>query len=769
MKKIFLKVILGAGLFACVFSCSDDFLREKRDYQKMVPIDIYSDPVQANAVFAVFYKQILENLSSPVAAADPLMRQTANTGGQQYILSDEAASGAFGLNVVGDGRYNGDNSKNSKAGNHIANPTYWNDPSNGGTNKNFNNFSRKTLFPTIYHINNFIIEIDRTGRAAYDNEEFWDHLKGQAIFARAWLQFDGLRFYGGAPYYPTETDQPDPTDKSLRMAVPDVIEKICIDFETAANLLPAKWDDENNHGRFTSVAAWAMLSRVRLYAASPVFNASWDNPSGQRWQLALEASLKAETEAKAAGYGSSVNSIDSWDKTFYAYNGIHNPEAIITVPKSNLTTAGSFNKWEGFVRPGVVALSTGGGIPATDQLMMKFPMKNGMPPTAENGYDDEKFYRDRDPRFYKTFAFLRFSWPGIVNAAPAELFAYKYSDKEYRYTDGSQGDGGARGKSRAIVWKMSDPAVPRASESTASTDVIEYRFAEILLNVAECYAAQGNVAQAKSYLEQIRNRVGAGTADLAAITDRYSAIAAVLNERAVELAFEGKRSTDMRRWLLFEGGAGFDPRLASSFNNTENSYDPQEAWGLGWKLYDGTNGKGTYTASNNVLTKLGLPLFAGSRHTSKIWAYDLETIYAVNPTGGNADERQYPLHDNADLKAVVPITRDMNETQRNAAFDSWEAFLETPEGQKMKLIEPGTEMGTDTRYRMDSGTSVKQLNFQFSWRGWYYVYPIHYDMYTAGKGNTWLTQTEGWMVANANPAGNTSAEQDGTYVYCTPE
>jgi hypothetical protein len=67
-------------------------------------------------------------------------------------------------------------------------------------------------------------------------------------------------------------------------------------------------------------------------------------------------------------------------------------------------------------------------------------------------------------------------------------------------------------------------------------------------------------------------------------------------------------------------------------------------------------------------------------------------------------------------------------------------------------------------YGMDSGTAASDRNFLFSWRGWYYVKPIHYDLYNATNGNIWIEQTVGWMVANAN-----DGSQDGTYVYCTPE
>jgi hypothetical protein len=313
-------------------------------------------------------------------------------------------------------------------------------------------------------------------------------------------------------------------------------------------------------------------------------------------------------------------------------------------------------------------------------------------------------------------------------------------------------------KSRALVWKMTDPAVMAGGLSATGTDIMEYRYAEILLNVAECYAAKGDAGNCINYLKKIRQRIGIDAADnygLGSISDRYALIEAVLYERFVEFAYEGKRSWDMRRWLLYEGGAGFDPRLVPIDGN--NIYDPEAAYGVGWKLYNGTNGRPTYTKTDNVLTKLGLPRFSGTKHIGKIWGYDLSNEHKVAETA-------HPLKDHADLKAVPAITREMSEAARNAAFDKLETFY-TNAG--LTTIEPGSS-SMPIKYAMDSGNNTKQANFVFAWRGWYYVYPIHYDMYTLGKGNDWLTQTEGWMIANANPQGIID-EQDGTYVYCTVE
>ena len=176
-------------------------------------------------------------------------------------------------------------------------------------------------------------------------------------------------------------------------------------------------------------------------------------------------------------------------------------------------------------------------------------MKSGKEATPANGYDDEKFYRDRDPRFYRTFAFSGCEWPGVEK--PLWLFAYKYSDKDgnmYRYTDGRKGDSGVSGKSRAIVWKMSDPKTAIGAENSSSTDIMEYRYGELLLNVAECYAAQGK-AECLTYLGKVRSRVGILSTDnygLGSISGRYELIKAVLTERRSEERRVGKECRS--RW-----------------------------------------------------------------------------------------------------------------------------------------------------------------------------------------------------------------------------
>lgn len=762
-NRIVTILMLGvASMTTLLTSCSDEFLQEKRDYSVFSPADIFSDPNQANAVFARIYADLLGRYNSPLCGSDVLMRQAQapNMGGQFSYFSDEYG---FGSPTGKQNYYSGMYAKQVKAGNHMGNPVYWNDPRTGGNN--YNSVNRYTLYPHVYMINNYIAQIDQySPDYPQDDPLFWNKLKGQAIFLRAWLYFDAIRLLGGVPWYSTGMDDlPELTDKSDRRSISYCIDKICTDFETAAALLPDKWGADDM-GRFTSVAAKAMVSRVRLYAASPIFNANWDNTGSTRWKLALDAGLAAEAAANAAGYGTSVTDINTWDEAFYNYApGSFNPEAIILIPKNGNSAfdAKYSNKWEAQIRPQSID-GNGAGLPAPKQMIDAFPLADGSRAVGLDGslnddYDAEKFYRNRDPRFYRTFAFSGCEWKtGSLNTR-IWLYAYKYGS-QYRYTDGTTSDASAEKKSKAIVWKMSNPNVSQGSEDYSGTDILEYRYAEILLNIAEAYAATGQTGQCMTYLKKVRSRVGISSTNncgLGTLSDKYAAIEACLHERQIELAYEGKRSWDLRRWLLFDGGAGFDPGLAGADGNGE--YDPQNAWGQGWKIYDGKNGRPEYTKNNNIVTKLGY-LFPinGFKHIGEIWGYQLDTPQATEDD---------PLKNNSYKNAVPAITRDMNETARNAAFDKLDEFYENT-----GLVTEDPVNGTmGPKYGMDSGSGAADRAYLFSFRGWYYVYPLHYDFYDPAKGNSWLKQNAGWMYANVTGSATDMSMQDGDYYYCEPE
>jgi hypothetical protein len=106
------------------------------------------------------------------------------------------------------------------------------------------------------------------------------------------------------------------------------------------------------------------------------------------------------------------------------------------------------------------------------------------------------------------------------------------------------------------IIKMADTNINEtiADGNHSGVDWPLLRYAEVLLNLAECAAKTGNEAEAVQLLADIRKRGG-----IPAGSDNYGLghptgeglILAILNERRVELAFEGFRFWDVRRWRLY--------------------------------------------------------------------------------------------------------------------------------------------------------------------------------------------------------------------------
>ena len=102
------------------------------------------------------------------------------------------------------------------------------------------------------------------------------------------------------------------------------------------------------------------------------------------------------------------------------------------------------------------------------------------------------------------------------------------------------------------------PAEPMNSGG-ASNDFPIYRYADILLMKAECLLRLGNAAEAKTYIDQVRERAGLnGLANTPTLTDIY-------NERGFELNMEGHRRQDMIRFGTFTQAHGLAPAVDDKF------------------------------------------------------------------------------------------------------------------------------------------------------------------------------------------------------------
>jgi hypothetical protein len=268
-------------------------------------------------------------------------------------------------------------------------------------------------------------------------------------------------------------------------------------------------------------------------------------------------------------------------------------------------------------------------------LIQMFPMADGKIPaglgtytkleTSEYSYEAEYPFMNRDPRFYRTFTFPGFRW--AYNGDPTKRDSHNpsyNSGKDYVlwnyvwYTDlndqGNPESGNSYGadnllgsKQGVYVRKKSDDLDANSSplytynaagwKSGAgpfysAAPLIELRYAEVLLNLAEAACGANDMSYAVQQLQKIRARAGY-TADnnyglqSNLTSDQAACMSAILYERQIELAYEGKRFDDMRRWLLYDGGANFASIEGAPASWTLTGWNGNTCTWLGYKPLNG--------------------------------------------------------------------------------------------------------------------------------------------------------------------------------------
>jgi hypothetical protein len=365
-----------------------------------------------------------------------------------------------------------------------------------------------------------------------------DILMGQACFLRAWRYWELVKLYGGVPLIMEAQDPFYDNLNSPRNKTSECIDAIISDLDKGIENLPGKWIKPEDYGRITCGAAAAMKGRVLLFWASPQFNPEY---KPERWQRAYEANAAARELLEGEGYGL-VNDFSQ----IFLIEGYDNPEAILIRSYDDAYFPGG---WESSCRP-----PSGGGTGSNNptlELVNAFPMLNGKSITdPTSGYDEIYYWRNRDPRFYATVAYNGCEWK--LNGRNAAIqWTYYLNSQENRRTPSTG----------FYCRKASNPNVHVDDVERTPTDWIEIRFAEVLLNLAECTNEIGNSTEAYDILKQIRARAGIepGANNMYGLNenmDKTEMREAIIRERQIELAYENKRYWDLRRHMMFANDLG---------------------------------------------------------------------------------------------------------------------------------------------------------------------------------------------------------------------
>lgn len=560
----------------------------------------------------------------------------------------------------------------------------------------------------IRYCNNLLEELDNN--ASSFNKDYIKKAKGQAYFLRAAQMFDLVRIYGPVPIVTTVLNA-EASDTGLpRSSVTQCVEQIVKDLNTAAEMLPDYWSGDD-YGRVTRGAALALKSRVLLTYASPIFNRNWNNPDNIRWKKALKAAQDAQAAMPDKGLDG-ISSAKEWENMLCkSSNTEDNKETIfLRLNHQGKESGATYNGWEQSAR--LTSQGGSGGIKVPIELIDKFPNADGtlVKEADKLANGNMHFMENRDPRFYRTFAFNGMIW-GYKELPNDTVWAYRWikslvpdenaeTPNTYLATYGYSEENNV--PSPVFIRKMTNIQAAKEEFEYSGINVYEYRYAELALNLAECYAATGQVELCKQELGKLRARVGIPKGNQnygldSYINSRESAIAGCLHERLIELAYEGKRYWDIWRWLLYDGGQG----------------------------YCG-NGERMYLSDENTCEILGLTPLIGTCRTSRY--IDVKSELYI--PGNNDDNLTAdPLLNARETVGADPDSPDFQKELKKVA-EFWE--------QNFQLKEPPTPGDKD------SNNNPVLL----SWKSNYYISGINN---TALTKNPWLGQTIGWGDTNGSP------------------
>lgn len=360
--------------------------------------------------------------------------------------------------------------------------------------------------------------------------------RSEVRFLRAFFLFELAKRYGDIPLI-KRTYTEDEVNSVDKESFDNVINFIVAECSDIAQDLPLDQTDFwGDTGRITQGAALALKSRALLYAASPLHN---PENLPEKW----EAASKAAYEVIGLGVYQ-MPKIGS-DPLYSAKGGneVLTSKQLILERRATQKTS----DFESRNEPMGYESAEGGNTP-TQNLVDAYEMKDGIPFSWDNPEHVANMYYDadgnqtRDPRLYLNVLTNGSEWKGKT----VETF----EQGKNKVLDGSTLTGYYLRKYMHPSVSL-DPVNPNQLEH----HYILFRYAEILLNYAEAMnewkgpdaTADGCPMTARAALNEVRN-----SADMKPVdeTDPMLFREKVRNERRIELAFEGHRFYDIRRWKI---------------------------------------------------------------------------------------------------------------------------------------------------------------------------------------------------------------------------
>jgi hypothetical protein len=543
MKKRY--VIIALSVFGTVFtSCNDSFVNTKPLDQLSESV-VWSDPSLAEAFVTELYGGL------------------GNGGFDEQMLAsltDEASFTHPGRNIT----------TITESRSNPADPGWIN-----GT------LSWQQMYIRIRACN---VALDNLKKATSFPKATVDRLNGEAKFMRAYYYHQLVRYFGGVPIVDKSFSLADTEFLSKRNTMKECIAFIEKECDESAALLTGTMAA----GRASKAAALALKSRILIYAASDLYDAStaksksaamaaYTNPEfvafvdGSRSERWTKAKNAAKAVLDLPGLGNQLNLSAPASKedgvTNYMNNSLSRSGGekelifaryFINAKAENGGRIGLFNGPNGY--------NNWAGNAPIQNFVDDYEMMDGTKFSWSNADHSAAPYVNRDPRFYATLMYDGSAWkPRSASAAPKDPFN-QIQTGQYEISSGSGKVpyfGLDTRKSSIEDWngsytgyyfrKFTDPSPAIVDQNTWQQIPWPFlRYTEAVLNYVEACIELGEDAEARAWLNKVRFRSGmpAVTESGSALRDRYR------NERRVEMAFEEQRYHDARRWMIASSTLG---------------------------------------------------------------------------------------------------------------------------------------------------------------------------------------------------------------------
>lgn len=389
---------------------------------------------------------------------------------------------------------------------------------------------------------------------------------------RAYYYFLLVRAYGDVPFTTKVLTEAE-ANSLERTPASQVFDFIISECDAVAPQLPVDYSKLDNDaaggtnpeaGRVTRGAALALKARASLYCASKLFN---DSENRDLYKRAATASLDV------------INYCGENNITLGKYTDLWGADNWKASEMIFVRRVGDTDDPERTNFPIGMENAKSGNCP-TQTLVDAYEMKNGGEPNQKDPYTG------RDPRFAMTIAVNGDKWAN-TNPNPLEIYTGGRDAAPVPYAT----------PTGYYVKKYVDGATD-ISASTSSGGKrhswITFRLGEFLLNYAEAtfkYFGSADIKDAeltmtaREAVNKVRKRTGVDMPDFPEGMSSSDFWSRYKNERMVELAFEGHRFWDVRRWK--EGGFTSIGRMLITKNSDDSFTYTRSIKALVWddKMY----------------------------------------------------------------------------------------------------------------------------------------------------------------------------------------